>query len=79
MVVRFDGSLHQHHKWVSKSGVPEYVHTQSLNPPPTEGYVNRFPSTQLNKRDGNAKIGYSDITRQSTVSDAVGLNVCVRD
>lgn len=25
-----DGSLHQRHKWLSTSGTPEYVHTQSL-------------------------------------------------
>lgn len=48
--------------------LPEYVHTRSLTtvltheppqPAHVEGYVNRFPSTQLNKRDGSTKIGSS--------------------
>lgn len=50
--------------------LPEYVHSQSptavlththtsLQPAHAEGYVNRFPSTQLNKRDGSTKIGSS--------------------
>lgn len=30
--VKADGSLHQHHKWLSTSGLPEYIHARSLSP-----------------------------------------------